>query len=154
MERHTTVPQRNVFWAIWVLLSLASTTLLGPLSPFLGFNAMVYILGFRRFGESGVETATVAVVSGGLMGLILGLVGLAVLQRYYGHRETRKKVSVVVAFVVATLLSVGIFILVSSGTYLGLVPLCIGGILVWGMATALLMTIPSRYGESVTPQNS
>lgn len=143
MSSELTIERNLRFWIVWSLSSFATTSVAGPLSPFLGFNLMVYVFGVDYLGES--LSSIVAFISVGLTGTVMGFIGLTLIRRSYGRKGRTWEAAVVAAFVLASFISMGTYLVITSGAFLGFIALCFGGFLLWVLATAILLSIPFWY---------
>lgn len=141
------------FWVPWLLLCLATTLVVGPLSPFLGFNVIVYSVGWEPLERAGPYV--VAILSASLSGTAAGLIGVVLLRRTVGRKTRRKEVVAVSGFLLASFLSMGTYLILTSGFILGLVVLCLGSLVLWILAMGILISLPFLYArESPMPSGT
>ena len=133
------------FWLLWLGLSLGTTILVGPLSPFLGLNLVAYTAGWERFGDP--AACTVVVLSAILAGIAMGSLGLLLLRRHIGRKGWPREPAALVAFVVASLISTGNYVVLSSGFILGFLLLCFGSLILWLISTGILISLPLLYSR-------
>jgi hypothetical protein len=140
---------RSIFWLQWSIIAVLTGTLMGPLSPFLVSNLIVYTLGWNKLRglTSGGEYSNYILICAFsfLIGLIIGAIESIMLQHELSVASVLLKGYALLAFSVDALLTTLTFLLFSGGLYTAYYPFCGLALIVWGFGLLLPLALPIAF---------
>jgi hypothetical protein len=134
------------FWIQWILVSFITAFVVGPLSPFLGYNLSVEIGGWetlRSLTTDGIYLSLV--VFSAIAGLVIGVLEMVLLRVMVAKTEVGAQASVIAAFSIESILTALAFNLTTGSLFVGFIPLCGLSLLVWGIGLAIPLFVPFTW---------
>src|SRR3990172_2173841 len=131
---------KSAFWLWWAVIGGLTVFVIGPMSPFVGFGALVRTLGWSVADRIPLYLGTA--VTAAILGFVMGFLALALLRKRYKPATWVLQVGTICAFGVVSLISALAFNLVSGAAFVGFIPLCMGSLLLWLIAACGVLALP------------
>jgi hypothetical protein len=131
------------FWAKWGLLSVATMAIAFVLGPFVGLNIVVWAGGWDLMRHLPYGTSELAGVV--LLGVLSGLVSWRIPATELLGAGPMRRLSAIGAFALASLAGAGAYYIAGTALYTGIIPLCGGALVLWGLGLCLVLFLPLAW---------